>query len=1054
MKNKITFLLGLCLILGIGLFVFNKKQESSNGKMAELRKQHEYFLKNSPFKKTLLLSKKERKAMGLSPNKYYEREWELNMDPATGKPHPERLFKLQETLNANKVPGENGLAWEERGPNNVGGRTRAVMYDPNDSTHKRVFAGGVSGGLWVNNDITSASSAWSLVDMPNNLAISCITYDPNTPTTFYVGTGESYVQGDVNGNGVWKSTDAGVTWTKAFGGVTGETTFESNAKLTVNSPGSIAGEYVITTAAFGPDLTTITDDLILAIDNTGDSDACTAITNNLTGKIAVVRRGDCTFVEKVNFAQTAGAIAVLVVNNVGGSPISLGGDDAGITIPTVMIAKDEGEAIIAQISSGVNVTLEATDSPFQGNFVTPGIQHINDIKIRDNGGTSEVYVAVGETGYFDSSPASILGSQEHGLYRSLNGTSWSKVSLPLTADGAVYVPNDIEISADNTIWVATTGDLLEGDGGGTILSSTNGRDFTVKHTITDGDRTQIAVSSSNPNKIYVLAQINTGVLEEPVPITMFRTENGFTSTTALALPEGTGVPADDFTRGQAFYDLMLEVDPSDDTILYAGGIDLFRGVGSGMIWSQISEWTGSGFSYVHADQHAFVFHPTNSNTAIAGTDGGLFLCENKLSTAATNSNAFVERNKNYITTQFYKAAIGQEEASEKLLAGAQDNGSHLINNASAGVNSSNRVTGGDGAYVFIDKDNEYMISSYVYNVFYYLNYTTGSQQYTIVNNQNTGNFINPAVLDSTEDVLFTNGSSGTTYQINRYSLGNSSASAGTVTDPLLTGAPSAFKVSPFPGDTPFGGSILFVGTDNGKLFKITNANTAFSSWEELTGNEFYGSISCVELGENANEIFVTFHNYGVTNIFYTEDGGTTWLNKENDLPDLPVKAILQNPLNSNEVIIGTELGVWGTKNFNDANPNWHRSQNGMKDVKVTSFDLRTSDNTVVASTYGRGMFTGQFTSDASTLAVDNFTKNNLVKLYPTVSNGEINISKASDVLEGTLVIYDLNGKQVYNTNVNFNNGSTKQLNLNLSSGVYITKFNSEQQQSTQKIIIK
>ena len=96
MKNKITFLLSLVLIIGIGFFVFNSKQKSTDGKMAKLREQHEYFLKNSPFKKTLKLSKKERKAMGLSPNKYYEREWELNMDPATGKPQPERLFELQE----------------------------------------------------------------------------------------------------------------------------------------------------------------------------------------------------------------------------------------------------------------------------------------------------------------------------------------------------------------------------------------------------------------------------------------------------------------------------------------------------------------------------------------------------------------------------------------------------------------------------------------------------------------------------------------------------------------------------------------------------------------------------------------------------------------------------------------------------------------------------------------------------------------------------------------------------------------------------------------------
>ena len=218
--------------------------------MAELREQHENFLRNSPFKETLKLSKKVRKEKGLPPNKYFERDWELTMNPATGKPEPEKIFELQEQLRQKalyaKVPGENLNNWVERGPNNVGGRTRAIMFDPNDATHKRVFAGGVSGGLWVNNDIAQGTSSWTEVNIPQNLAISCITYDPNNPMVFYLGTGESYVQGRVNGNGVWKSTDGGLSWTKVFGGVTGTTSFVTNAEVTVNTPGSIAGNYQAT----------------------------------------------------------------------------------------------------------------------------------------------------------------------------------------------------------------------------------------------------------------------------------------------------------------------------------------------------------------------------------------------------------------------------------------------------------------------------------------------------------------------------------------------------------------------------------------------------------------------------------------------------------------------------------------------------------------------------------------------------------------------------------------------------------------------------------------
>ena len=55
------------------------------------------------------------------------------------------------------------------------------------------------------------------INIPENLNVSSITYDPNNTNVFYVGTGESYVFGDVSGDGVWKSTNGGLTWSKVLG---------------------------------------------------------------------------------------------------------------------------------------------------------------------------------------------------------------------------------------------------------------------------------------------------------------------------------------------------------------------------------------------------------------------------------------------------------------------------------------------------------------------------------------------------------------------------------------------------------------------------------------------------------------------------------------------------------------------------------------------------------------------------------------------------------------------------------------------------------------------
>ena len=86
MKKKLL-LFGGFLIVSICFFL-NKDQELNNNNIVYLRKQHKEFLNNSPFKETLKLSKEERKAKRLTPNKFYERLWELTMNPSTGKPEP------------------------------------------------------------------------------------------------------------------------------------------------------------------------------------------------------------------------------------------------------------------------------------------------------------------------------------------------------------------------------------------------------------------------------------------------------------------------------------------------------------------------------------------------------------------------------------------------------------------------------------------------------------------------------------------------------------------------------------------------------------------------------------------------------------------------------------------------------------------------------------------------------------------------------------------------------------------------------------------------------
>jgi len=1024
---KRNLLLGSSIILGLffTFIVLYKTQNDSSKNISndEIVKIHEQNLENSPFKEALKLTKKERLAAGLPPNKYFEEEFELTMNPFLGRPTFENLEGIRnqiKNLEENRTTGDGiDNDWVSRGPDNVGGRTKALMFDPNDTTNETVFAGGVSGGLWKNNKISVENTVWTKTDFPDNLNVSAIAYDPNNTNIFYVGTGESYTGGDAIGDGVWKSEDAGASWTKVLGGVTGPTVFESASNITINSPGDVAGDYLsVPTTSFGPSITSvITADLILANDPTGvPTEACNSFGPDASGKIALIRRGACNFTVKVKNAQDAGAIGVIVMNNIDGAPISMGGEDGTIGIPAVMISKADGDILEAAVIAGtVNGSLNPLSGDFTGNLV-PGIQFVNDIKIKDNAGVSEVYVAVGESSYGPANQATYLGGQDIGVYKSTDsGLNWAELNMPLTASGKKHEPMDIEIGADGKIWVSTVASAIYGDGGGEIFSSTDGVNFSATYTVDGANRTQIAVSSQNAGTIYILAQITGGV-------TMQRTTDGFaTVATNMALPNDadTGISAQDFTRGQAWYDLMLEVDPTNDQILYSGGIDLFKSTNAGTSWNQFTHWYGGfGFQYAHADQHGMTFANGNPDLVLFGNDGGVFYSNNG------GSNT-LERNKGFITSQFYTVGVAPTTAfasGDYFVGGLQDNGTQLVEAATPGINSSVEAYGGDGAYSFFDQDgsDQYFIRNYVYNNGINLYDLATNTNVTINNDSNgIGAFINPQGLDSNLDILYSNYTSGADAAIRRYA-GIKSASTlekTILTDAALVSRVTAFDISTFTTTS----TTLLVGTVLGDILKVENADAA-PTWTNIeTANVIVGSISDVVFGTSEDHIFATVHNYGVQSIWYTNDGGATWSGKEGDLPDMPVKAILQSPLNPEEVIIGTELGIWYTTNFSSASPSWLPAINGMSKVKVTDIDLR-DDNAIYVSTYGRGVFSGQFSLDPNGDADGDGVLNGVDNCVNTANADQADIdgNGIGDVCQDTDgdSILDINDNCVDSPNIN------------------------------------
>ncbi len=176
--------------------------------------------------------------------KAIKQEFLMTRDPALNMVPKERLLSALNFMRTARTTQTDDLTWSERGPNNIGGRCRAIMVDKNDATGNTVFAASVSGGLFKTTNFNSPSATWTVVDdfLPN-LAITCLVQDNANPNIMYAGTGEGWFNIDaVRGAGIFKSTDDGVTWNVLPSTIIttpADSTFEYVQDLAVDNNGNV-----------------------------------------------------------------------------------------------------------------------------------------------------------------------------------------------------------------------------------------------------------------------------------------------------------------------------------------------------------------------------------------------------------------------------------------------------------------------------------------------------------------------------------------------------------------------------------------------------------------------------------------------------------------------------------------------------------------------------------------------------------------------------------------------------------------------------------------------
>jgi hypothetical protein len=137
--------------------------------------------------------------------------------------------------------------------------------------------------------------------------------------------------------------------------------YANDATLRVNTDATAGSGTLVDSSGsdFGPKVVAVVNTAVVRVDS-GNGCNVTTITEVLTGKVAVITRGGCTFVAKAKAAQAKGAVAVIIVNNKAGETNAvMGGTDATVTIPARMVSQDAGKASALPDGVAISITHSA-----------------------------------------------------------------------------------------------------------------------------------------------------------------------------------------------------------------------------------------------------------------------------------------------------------------------------------------------------------------------------------------------------------------------------------------------------------------------------------------------------------------------------------------------------------------------------------------------------------------------------------------------------------------------------------------------------------------------
>ena len=607
-----------------------------------------------------------------------------------------------------------------------------------------------------------------------------------------------------------------------------------------------------------------------------------------------------------------------------------------------------------------------------------------------------------------------------GVWRSTNATSAPGLitfqKLVVTTDASVDIPNTgntditdivMEPGVPNNLLVAVIGGLQQGG----IFRTTNALSgtptFTQVYPAATGVRlnltinkvgavvTAYAATSESASGTNCTSTTQFGVVRKQVdPFNLADTWN-----TKLGFGGG-------FCGGQCFYDMTIAVSPTDANEVYLGGSA--RGSGG---CSDGMKKTTNGFSTsatrddtgLHADAHALYYD--SAGNVYAGNDGGIW----KRSATATAGTLWTNLNSSPLNTLQFESIAVHPTDQFMMIGGTQDNGTEYQQTSSGNWFN---AEGGDGGYCLIDQSATNTTDVTMYHTFFNNSSQVGFDRIfktacLPVKNSwptrgigfgGTGDPEDPTPfhpcdggtpgylhngLALTSTVLFYApmalgpGTPNTVYfGSDRLYRSNDRGDTMTVASqsPLSSPASPISSIGIWPG----GDNIRIVGLQNGQVWATSTGSSTLVNLAPPTPANPNGSTNkfigrAVVDPNNKNVAYVTLSYYApagqgiwkITNLVAAagaSPAAPVWQAAGNGIPSIPINAFAIDPINSNNVYAGTDIGVYFSS---DGGANWSPMGSGLPKVAVFDLQIQPTSRILRAATHGRGVWETALVSPAA-----------------------------------------------------------------------------------------